>query len=365
MNSVNHDFSNNSLEHDEVSVRDLILKIISWYRFLISKSKIILFSAILGSIILFFVSLYDKPIYKAVLTFAMEEEKGNAGAGISGALGLASSFGIDLSTGGGAFSASNLSEFMKSRLIIDKVLLEPINYNGRIISLIEYYIDKNQLRRNWEKNPKLKNIKYPPNADRNKFNLQEDSILKQIHKELIKTENLNILQKDKKISIYSIEVKSNDELFSKVFCENIARETSRFYIETKSKKASINVNILQKQVDSVKSELNGAITGVATETDNVYNLNPAYNIKGASFKKKQVDVQANTAIITNLIVQLELAKITLRKETPLIQLIDKPIFPLEKIKFGKLKAIAFGLFFGSFLSIFYLSIKQVFKKIIN
>ena len=92
---------------------------------------------------------------------------------------------------------------------------------------------------------------------------------------------MNITQKDKKVSILSIEVKSENEIFSKIFCESLAKETSNFYIETKSKKARINVDILQKQVDSIKFALNGAIAGVASESDNVYNLNPAFVISAS------------------------------------------------------------------------------------
>jgi hypothetical protein len=44
-----------------------------------------------------------------------------------------------------------------------------------------------------------------------------------------------------------------------------------------------------------------------------------------------VDVQANTAILTEeLVKQTELAKVTLRKETPLIQIMNGPILPLTK-----------------------------------
>jgi uncharacterized protein involved in exopolysaccharide biosynthesis len=161
-----------------------------------------------------------------------------------------------------------------------------------------------------------------------------------------------------------MEVNGTNELFSKIFCESIAKETSDFYIETKSKKAKINVDVLQKQVDSVKNALNGAIKGVASETDNVYNMNPALNIKGAPSKRMQIDVTANTAILTNLLVQLELAKITLRKETPLIQLIDRPILPLEKEKFGKLKLIILGVFLSVFLSILYLTFSSLYKKLV-
>ena len=72
-------------------------------------------------------------------------------------------------------------------------------------------------------------------------------------------------------------------------------------------------------------------------------------------------MQANTVILTNLVVQLELAKITLRKETPLIQEIDKPILPLEKYKFGKLKFIILGGFLACFLTLIFLVFKQVLR----
>jgi hypothetical protein len=37
-----------------------------------------------------------------------------------------------------------------------------------------------------------------------------------------------------------------------------------------------------------------------------------------------------------------MAKVTLRKETPIIQIIDKPIFPLEKVRIGKIRAMVIG-----------------------
>ena len=217
-------------------------------------------------------------------------------------------------------------------------------------------------REKW--NSKLKNISFPINTKRSEFSLQQDSILGILYNKLISKENLTIQQKDKKVSILSIEVNSEDEIFSKSFCENLAFETSNFYIESKSKKARLNVNILQKQADSVKQELNGAIAGAAQEADYVYNLNPAYNIKGTPSKKKQVDVQANTAVLTQIVIQLELAKINLRKETPLIQIIDKPILPLQKDKLGKLKSLIIGSLLAFFIvTIYFISIYYYNKSI--
>jgi hypothetical protein len=365
----NNQIVNSNIDNDEISLKELILKIKEWSTFLKSKWKTIFITGFIGALIGLTISFFEKPIYKAVLSFAMEEDKGSSGGGgLSSALGLATSFGIDLGGsggGGGAFAASNLTELMKSRLLVEKVLLKPIVINGKTITLAEYYIQINNLRRKWDKKTTLKDIQFLPNVDRSNFTLEQDSILKIIHESLIKKENLSILQKDKKVTILFIEVNSENELFSKFFCENLAMETSNFYIETKSKKAKLNVYVLQKQVDSVKIALNAAITGMANETDFVYNLNPAFNVKGAPSKKMQIDVQANTAILTNLVVQLELAKITLRKETPLIQLIDRPILPLAKEKLGKLKSIILGGFLASFLYILYLIFGSLYRKMLN
>ncbi len=359
-------FQQGNLDNEEIFLKNLIIKIKEWLGYLNSKWKIIFFAGIVGGLIGLTIALFEKPTYRATLTFAMEDDKGGGG-GLSGALGLASSFGIDLggASGGGAFAASNLTELMKSRLIVEKVLLSPVIIGGKTISLAEYYIQIKGLRKVWKRIPSLQNIQFPPNGDRTKYSLQQDSILKEIHLALIDKNHLSIMQKDKKITILSIDVISENELFSKIFCESIAKETSDFYILTKSKKARINTDVLQKQVDSVRFQLNSAISGVATETDNVYNLNPALNIRGAASKKKQIDVQANTAILTNLVVQLELAKITLRKETPLIQLIDKPVLPLVKEKFGKLKSIVYGFILAVFITALYLIFNQLYGKLMS
>ena len=357
--------TNNTIENnDEISLKELIQKIKDWVAYLKTKWKIIFLAGVIGASIGLVYAIFQKPTYKAVLTFALEEDKGSGG-GLGGAMGLASTFGIDLgSSGGGAFAGSNLMELMKSRLLVEKTLLNPIVIKGDTISLAEYYIQINELRENWTKKPELKNIVFLPNADRSNFSLQQDSILQTIFKSLTDLKSLTISQKDKKVSITSIEVISESEKFAKTFCENLAKETSEFYIETKSKKSRLNNEILQKQTDSIRSELNSAITGVATASDNVYNLNPALNVKRTPSTRRQVDVQANTAILTQLVAQLELSKVTLRKETPLIQVIDRPILPLEKEKVGKLKSLLLGGFLAGFLIVFYLIFSNLYKKII-
>jgi uncharacterized protein involved in exopolysaccharide biosynthesis len=119
------------------------------------------------------------------------------------------------------------------------------------------------------------------------------------------------------------------------------------------------MDVLRRQTDSIRRELNGAITGVAVANDNTFALNPAMNVRRAPSARLQVDVQANITILTELVKQTELAKVTLRKETPLIQVIDQPILPLKKEKFGKAMGIVIGGILAGFLTVLLLIIRKI------
>jgi hypothetical protein len=352
------------MDNDEISLKELIQKIKEWVAYFKTEWKLIVSITVLGCIVGFLYASFQKPTYSATSSFVLEEDKGGSG-GLGGALGLASSFGLDLGGGnGGLFSSNNIIELMKSRFVVEKTLLNTVKVADKEISLADYYIQVNELREDWAKKPALVNINFPVNVDRAKFSLQQDSIL-QIISAYLKKYNLTIIQKDKKVTIISLTVKTENELFSKLFCEQLLKETSDFYIETKSKKSRLNVDVLQHQADSVRVELNNAITGVAAEGDNVYNLNPAFNVKSSPSRRKQVDVQANTAILTQLVAQLELSKVNLRKETPLVQLIDRPILPLEKEKSGIISSFIWGGIFGGFLTVIYLIFGQLYRKMVG
>lgn len=353
---------NEQTPNDEISLKELLQKAKEWFDYLLSQWKIIVLAGIIGAALGVAYSFIKKPIYTATLSFALEDEKG--GGGLGSALGLASSFGIDLGGGGGSiFTGSNLTELFKSRAMVEQTLLSPVVVDGKSISLAEMYIQNQEWREKWKENPKLESIQFLPKADRKDYTRVHDSILGVMYQDLSKT-GLSVGQKDKKISIITIDVNSTNELFSKYFTEALVKQVSDFYVTTKSKKARENMLILERQTDSIRRELNGAITGVAVANDNTFGLNPAMNVRRAPSARRQVDVQANTAILTELVKQTELAKVTLRKETPLIQVIDQPILPLKKEKFGKAKGIVIGGFLFGFLIVLALVFKKIIKNIL-
>jgi uncharacterized protein involved in exopolysaccharide biosynthesis len=347
-------------DSDEISLKELILKLQEWWSYLKGQWKLIILVSFIGSLLGLGYAFTQKPIYKAEFSFVLEDEK--SGGGLGGALGLASQFGLDLGGGGGGgiFAGDNLLELMKSRSMVQKALLSPISVNGKSQSLADYYISFREMRDGWEEKPQLANLSYSIHADPSKFSRAQDSILMKIHEEIIKN-FLTVAKIDKKLSILRVTVQIENENFSKAFTEALVSEVSQFYIETKTKKSAANVAILQHQTDSVRNQLNRAISGVAQSNDDVPNLNAARQILRSSGQQRQIDVQANTAILTELVKNLELSKLSLRKETPLIQVIDKPILPLPVEKFGKAKGILLGGFLAGFLVVIGLVGRRVFQ----
>ena len=351
---------------DEISLKELIQKLGEWWKYLLSKWLVIVLCAMLGGGIGLLNAFFTKPEYKAVVTFALEDDK-QGGGGLSGALGLASSLGIDLGTSaGGAFSGANLIELMKSRKMVQKTLLSSCTVNNSQTVLANQLLVITKLDKALaNKSAIYQNFSFPLNAEQENFSLQQDSVLFLLYDKLFEDKILSVSQKDKKVSIITVEVNATNELFTKAFAENLVTNVSEFYIETKSKKAKNNVAILQRQSDSIRNELNLAITGVAITSDNTFNLNPALNVNRIPSTKKQIDVQANTAILTQLVTNLEMAKVTLLRETPLIQLIDRPVLPLKKNKPGKAKSILMGGILAGFLIVLYLIARKLLKQVMQ
>src|ERR1700761_8842661 len=139
----------------EISLKEFILKLGKWWGYLLSKWIIILIAGIIGGTIGLTYAYFKKPIYKAELSFALQDEKSNGG--LSSALGWASQFGIDLGggAGGSEFSGDNLLELMKSRSMVEKALLTSVTIRNKKETLAEYYIDFNKIRENWKGKPEL------------------------------------------------------------------------------------------------------------------------------------------------------------------------------------------------------------------
>jgi len=344
---------------DEVSLTDIIQKVRSGLTYLRRKWLIIFLFGLLGGILGLAYAMVKKPVYLAACTFVLDE--GNKSGAMGQYAGLASLAGIDIGSGGNSiFSGDNIIELYKSRLMIEKTLLSEADFNGKNELLIERYINYNKLRIKWKEKDHIDNITFSGNPE--KFNRKQDSIIT----DLVETFNkkvLGVYKPDKKLSIIRVEVAANDELFAKQFTDKLVETVNDFYVQTKTKKTQQNVQILQKQADSVRRQLNSSISGVASAIDADPNANPSLLSLRVPSQRKQVDVQASTAIYAEIVKNLEVSKMALLQETPLIQVIDSPVLPLEVDRTSKAKSIIIGFILSSFICLLWLLIKKLFSNI--
>src|SRR5690606_31459097 len=210
--------------------------------------------------------------------------------------------------------------------------------------LIEHYIKFNKIDESWENDPELSAIDF--RKDRAQMDYRSNRIRDSIITEFtnaIKENLLKVEKPDKKLSIIQVEVKSTDEVFSKTFNENLVRQVNEFYVQTKTKKSTDNIAILEAKVDSVRAVMEGAIYSAVRVSDATPNLNPTRQVQRlAPAQEAQFSAEANKAMLTHLLQNLELSKMNLLQEQPLIQLVDQPVYPLKEDKTGKAKGIIIG-----------------------
>ena len=167
------------------------------------------------------------------------------------------------------------------------------------------------------------------------------------------------------MNIISVQVKSADPLFAKAFAENVVSTVNAFYIQTKTKGILHNLLLLQHQADSVRKSLNASISGTAAALDVYPNPNPTMQSLRVPSQKRQIDVQASGAIYAEVIKNLEIAKSSLQRETPLIQMIDEPVLPLANDKIGKAKSLFTGMIIAFIVMCTWLLSFKMYKKIMN
>jgi uncharacterized protein involved in exopolysaccharide biosynthesis len=329
-------------DNNEINVISILERLKHVKSLLILKWKLIMLVVILTSIIGIIFSTFTKIKYNSSLSFVVE------GEGATGLASLASTFGLGKGAANqGVFSSANMLDLLKSRSLIEKALLEPLPYD-KSKSFADLYFKF----KGWDdvKDEKIKNLKFKPNTPSKKLSLEQNSILSDIYYTLTKKE-LEVEIKNPDNTIMYITLKIEDKDFCRYFPEELIKVSSEFYIETKTRKAKLNYTVLQQQTDSVRRELYNAITGVAAANDNTFLLNPAFNVKRVPSAHKEVSVQANQVILAELVKNLELSRMSLLNETPIIEIIDRPISPLVGTKMGKIKSGLIGGFLGGFLII--------------
>jgi len=344
----------NDVHKDEMTLKELLLTSREWLKYLRAKKKWIIIFSSLGLVSGLAYALLTQPQYKASISFVTDTDNGTHSA-LNVYSGLASQLGINLGGSGmnnELFSGDNIFDLMKTRLMLQRTLFTSVSFDGKQSLLINKYIQVEKLR---EKKKSLRNVLFK--GDNSKLTAGQSGAVKTICRFIVSHMDF------KDGSIMTVNFTSRDEAFSQVFLNNLLENVQDFYISTKTKKARENLAVLQKQLDSVKNQLYGAMGNVASFQD--FNQNLVRQGPRVEQQKNSMKVSINSAIYQQLVTGLETAKLTLQQETPLFEIIDSPILPLDKDQPSKLKWALAGIILGALLACGLLLIEHAYQVIME
>ena len=346
---------NNHIE-ESISISFIVDSIKDWVSFIFSKRKIVIRGTIIIMILIISYNYIKSPVHYARTTFVLDNDTSSGSMGdlssLASLAGINASSFIDASS---LFQIDNIQELYRSSSMLKNTLLSSAKINDKEILIIERFAKAEKLINKWRKlGINLEDFK------NKKLSRLQDSLIKESIK-LIKKEYLLVDKPSRKTTILEIGFNHKDELLAKSFNENLVSIVNKFYFDTKTLKTGANLEILKKQSDSVKNVLNESILVLAEKDQNIPNLNALDKVSMVPYQKAMIDVQANSAIYGEIVKQLELAKVTHRNNMPLIQIIDKPILPLENSRWKLLKTFFLSFIIGFSSIILGLS----FKRIIN
>lgn len=340
---------------DVVTVKGTFLKAKNYFFYFLSKWLLILLFCVAGAAIGLYIACNTKPTYTATLNFVL-----STGSKTSNISGIASQLGIDVggTQNNDVFSGDNILVLFKSKKLIKKVLFKkPPQSNELLANIIarELKLDKQWLKK--ERTKKL--FPFPENGE---LSPVQDSLLREVYN-IIVNKQLAVTRRDAKLSIYTVSTVSTNEVFACYLTRYLMDETAEFYIDTKTSTAKQTLRLLQKEADSLRGLLNGSIVNTASEVDRTFALNPAMQVQRAPAQSGQVKTTVLVATYTEIVKNLELAKINLQKENPLYQIIDAPEMPLVVERSSKLLALVIGGFIGGFTIIVLLVFYKIGKSL--
>ena len=340
-----------------------------FFNYFISMYKVVLYITLTCTILGFLYGKLQPSSYKATSTFIVEDKSGRGAGGLSG---LASQFGIDAGglTGGGAglFDGDNVLEIIKSRGIIEKVLLTKMDNASNGQTIADYYIQISDFKSAFEsKNINTKSLNFIAIADGAKHSVLQDSILYILYNEV--TKNLNVEKRNKKSTIITLEVVSGDQVFSKVFAEELLKQTSDLYIDIKTGNLSRSIDKIQQKTDSLLNIINNISNKtsklIVPVMEDLVNENAAMKFQKENYRNKftynnttpiEQTTRERTVAYTmyaEMAKNLETLKLSLINQTPVIQVLDTPKYPMFDQRTPARYFLLIGFAVGIVLSFFY------------
>ena len=319
--------------NDEITLKDIILKIQEWFSIVWPKKNIIIvLSLSIGLMAALYTKFIAKPTYTASYQLFFQEESG----GLSGAMRLASSFGLGVG-GGSASSGATVQEYLNSRSNIAHALTEEME-NGRLID--RYFAEAVEEDEEFAQ------------EFTSKFGINQrytDSVLIQVA--LGFNEGVLGASFDEESGVLGFSVVTYNESFTYDLATLLVENTEAQFKDWKKEKGLAAVAAFQKKVDSLELSLDATLRRIGEYQDQNNSLISA--VDKMEQMRLTIDMEALKVAYGEYIKGLEMSKAELMNLEGPFKYFDAPIFPLEKNKGSAAKAVVLGSVITGFLLVLF------------
>jgi uncharacterized protein involved in exopolysaccharide biosynthesis len=349
---------NMQVQDDEISLKDLIKIIQSWFSLLFKNSLLILLVGSIGGGLGFYLAYSTKPVFKAESKFVVKE---GGPSGLSGSLGNLSS----LLGGGGGSSLDRTVAVIGSDRVMGKVLLSTVLIEEKSDLVINHFINLNKnLKASWAKDTALAKARFiPADTIPQYFNFPQRKAYKSVLASFSGEKGIVSKNFDKKTGIISLTVTHANEEFAIEVNRLIYDELKLFMREQSSETANMNVELLTKKVDSIQGELNGVRRALARRTDQSMGLllnEDKVELKSLAVKE-QILLTMYGEAQKNLETFLFMGQSA--SNSTALNLLDAPFSPLTPAAKSKVLYTAAGFFLASFLCFGFILLRRWYKNI--
>jgi len=323
---------------DEITLKDIILKIQEWWAIVwLQRTKIIALSLTIGLMAALYTKFIAKPTYTASYQLFFQEESG----GLSGAMRLASSFGLGGMGGGSVSSSAAVQEFITSRNNITHAMTAELE-NGRLID--RYY------QKAIEEDEEFAQEFVSKFGTNQRYT---DSLLTTTALDF----NKGVLgtSYDKKSAVLGFSVVTLNESFTYDLATLLVENTESQFKDWKKEKGLAAVAAFQKKVDSLKLSLDSTLRSLGEYQDQNNSLISA--VDKMAQMRLTIDLEASKVAYSEYIKGLEMSKAELMNLEGPFKYFDEPTFPLQKDKSSAAKAGVFGSIITGFLLVFFFIVR--------
>lgn len=341
---------------DEITLKELILKIQEYFREFLRSWWIIGLVCLCTTTFFLYGHFTHIPTYNAELRFVVEGQRGGGG-GLSAILG---SFGIKK---GGKLNPYKIIEVGKSNKLFEDIIFT--KYSGDTTVAEKILIEYNLVNK-WSAN----------DEDYQGFYFMNDAMERPIEKRVFKRlrnlvwggsnngENaISRLTLDEEKGIYTLSTVSTSEKLGVILTNRFYQGIKLFFEEAIFENQKRSGEILAAKADSLNNLRMDKIYQLARFEDRNNGLMFKENSTKAAILRQ--DIQALAMTYAEVVKNYEMTDVNLKDLQPLFMEIDRPFSPIVPSHSSLLKNLILGLLLGGFLGIMLVTIRKIYKEVMN